>query len=587
MLRRSLRAMRAGCCAAFVVTVSAVCQRVGNRHIEVRIPRRQVSQYHEAEPRYDPRIRTVVGRIFVCETAESARYPLSERGDDTVRIRDLIAGLPVTPARGEANLDVDVCDITEDSRTVRPGAMFVARPGLTADGRAFIDQAVEAGAAAFLCDDASRVSAGAVALVADDVPYIAAALAERFCGNPSRKLTLIGVTGTNGKTTTTHLIHQMLTASAAREGGDPAGLIGTIHTDTGRGPRPSDLTTPPAMALSRLMREMLANNCRACVMECSSHALDQQRVVALAFDVAIFTNLSGDHMDYHGSADAYIRAKAKLFAMLSESGTAIVNADDPVVGRMIENCAARILRCSLHDHRADFFAEVGAESIAHIEAKIHGPWGKFAVHLPLCGRHNVMNALQAAAACQSTGMNGETIRTLLARCTAPPGRLEPVTTPNDPFAVYVDYAHTDDALENVLHALKPLVPSSGRLHVVFGCGGDRDRTKRPRMASVAARYGDRVYVTSDNPRTEDPQQIIDEVMAGIPPAMCERTVAIVDRREAIHTAIRAARSGDVVLIAGKGHEDYQIIGREKRPFDDRLIARDALNELREPQGAKR
>jgi UDP-N-acetylmuramoyl-L-alanyl-D-glutamate--2,6-diaminopimelate ligase len=496
-----------------------------------------------------------------------------------VRIGELIAGQPVTLARGDANAEVR--DITEDSRAVIPGSLFIARRGLSADGRAFIPQAVEAGAVAVLCDNAEGVSDEVAAIIADDVPLAAAMLAERFCGNPSQSLTLIGITGTNGKTTTTHLIHQMLGRRShilRDRPKTPTGLVGTVFVDDGTGPMPAELTTPPAIVLSRLMGRMVTNGCRACVMEVSSHALDQQRVAGLHFDIAVFTNLSGDHMDYHGSVEAYIAAKAKLFAMLPEIGIAIVNSDDAVAVNMIEQCMARVVRCSLSDEESDCHAVIHHESITHVDVTLRGPWGLFDVHLPLCGRHNVMNALQAAAVSHALDMSGDTICELLKRCAAPPGRLEPVTRPNESFAVYVDYAHTDDALENVLRALKPLVPDGGRLHVVFGCGGDRDRSKRPRMASVAARYADRVYVTSDNPRTEDPQAIVDEVMAGIPAGMRGQTQSIVDRREAIHAAIAAARPNDVVLIAGKGHEDYQIIGRTKRPFDDRRIAREALDE---------
>lgn len=490
-----------------------------------------------------------------------------------MRIRELIADLPVALARGDA--DAVVCDITEDSRMAVPGSLFIARQGMTADGREYIPQAADAGSIAVLCDDAAAIPGDVAAILSEDVPLAAALLAERFCGDPSRALTLIGVTGTNGKTTTAHLIHLLLATPASA----PTGLIGTVHIDDGTGPAPADLTTPPAITLSRHLKGMVANDCRACVMEVSSHALDQQRVAGLNFDIAVFTNLSGDHMDYHGSVDAYVAAKAKLFAMLPESGTAIVNVDDETAERMLENCSARIVRCSLRGERADCSAVISTESITHVDATFLGPWGAFDVHLPLCGRHNVMNALQAAAVAHTIGVSSNAIGGMLEHCTAPPGRLDPVTRPDHSFAVYVDYAHTDDALDNVLRAVKPLVPDGGRLHVVFGCGGDRDRTKRPRMAAVAARYADRVYVTSDNPRTEDPQRIVDEVMTGVPEQMRCYTESIVDRREAIHAAIRATRTNDVVLIAGKGHEDYQIIGTMKRPFDDRQIAHDALESV--------
>lgn len=230
----------------------------------------------------------------------------------------------------------------------------------------------------------------------------------------------------------------------------------------------------------------------------------------------------------------------------------------------------------MRDGAAACFGTIRRAAISHTEATLRGGWGVIDVRLPLCGGHNVMNALQAAAVAHAAGVGGEEIRMALERCAVPPGRLEPVTGLDDPFAVYVDYAHSDDALENVLRAVRPLVPGDGRLHVVFGCGGDRDRSKRPRMAAIAARYADWVYVTSDNPRTENPEAIVDEVMDGIPASMRARTVRVVDRRAAIQAAIQAVRPKDVVLIAGKGHEDYQLVGTEKRPFDDRLVAREAL-----------
>lgn len=507
-----------------------------------------------------------------------------------MKLATLIHQLPITLVHGSG--ETAITSITEDSRTVCPGALFIARRGLTSDGQAFIPAAVNAGAAAVLTDDASsRPSAlptSVTRLVSRELPRATALLAERFLGNPSSKLTLIGVTGTNGKTTTTSLIHQMLNrpGTASRDRSRRCGLIGTVLVDDGGEPRPASLTTPPAIELSHLYRAMVDHGCEAAVMEVSSHALAQQRVAALAFDIAVFTNLSGDHLDYHGSETTYADAKAMLFELLPTTGWAIVNADDPLAARMLRDCCAdHVLQCSLRDADADCSAEIRNETITHVDAHFHGPWGSFDIRLPLCGRHNVMNALQAAAVGHAVGLTRDAIRNALAQCTAPPGRLEPVTKPGDSFAVYVDYAHTDDALDNVLRALRPLVPDNGRLCVVFGCGGDRDRTKRPRMAQAAWRYADAVLVTSDNPRTEDPARIVEEVMAGVPAERRGDTTVIVDRREAIHAAVERARPGDVILIAGKGHEDYQIIGGTKRPFDDRLVAREALTLLAFPTGA--
>jgi UDP-N-acetylmuramoyl-L-alanyl-D-glutamate--2,6-diaminopimelate ligase len=302
-------------------------------------------------------------------------------------------------------------------------------------------------------------------------------------------------------------------------------------------------------------------------------------VDGIDFAVALFTNLSGDHLDYHRTMTAYADAKAKLFEHLRGDAIAIVNADDPVHARMLRDCRARVMRCGVSGGAAahvDAEASVLEARIGSMRLRLRGPWGEVAARLPVMGRHNATNALQATAAAWSLGADRDAIERGLATLQAPPGRLEPVTQPDSPFAVLVDYAHTDDALLNVLRALRPALPAGGRLIVVFGCGGDRDRSKRPRMAAVACEHADVSIITSDNPRTEDPASIVDEVAAGVPPASRGAVMKIVDRREAIMHAVSIARPGDAVLIAGKGHEDYQIVGTVKRPFDDRVVAREAL-----------
>ena len=492
----------------------------------------------------------------------------------------------LVPASLEAAAaSTEITAVADDSRAVVPGTLFVARPGAKADGRAFVADAVARGAVAVLHAGADPCAgvAGADRVVRVEVPAgadlnrLAAQLADRIDGNPSEWLRLVGITGTNGKTTMAFLVQQFVRAA-----GNPCGLIGTVTIDDGARAEPASLTTPGGIELARVLGRMVRNGCTACAMEVSSHALDQGRADALRFRVGVFSNLTGDHLDYHGTMERYAAAKARLFAMLPADGTAVVNADDPWHAAMLAGCQARVLRCSVAGAgqapaaAADCTATVHESRLGWQDTTFAGPWGAVRTRLPLVGRHNAMNALQAAAAAWAIGVPAAAIQQALSACTAPPGRLEPVTTPDDPFAVLVDYAHTDDALLNVLTALRPLVGPGGRLITVFGCGGDRDRTKRPRMMRVACEGSDRVVVTSDNPRTEDPEAIIDEVMAGRPAGTGATVVRQADRARAIRAAVEEARPGDIVLVAGKGHEDYQVIGTEKRPFDDRLVAREAL-----------
>ena len=492
-----------------------------------------------------------------------------------MKLSTLIAGLDVTAPAG---VDPVIWNLAEDSRKVRQGACFFARVGTKTDGRAFIADAIARGAVAVIAPKGSPAPDGmpsTVAWVEAADPALAAALiAERFHGSPSRTLELVGVTGTNGKTTIAYLVQQLLTAAGLR-----TGLVGTVEIDDGAARVPSQLTTPPALELSELFARMVDHGCRAAAMEVSSHSLDQRRVAGLSFRTAIFTNLTGDHLDYHGTMDRYADAKATLFSMLDPSGTAVINIDDPWSRVMIDaakRSGARVLRTSLVDPSADCLATVHRMGLDSMDVTFRGPWGLIEMKLPLVGRHNAMNALEAAAAAWTRGVDQERLARALSACAAPPGRLQPVAVGGAGFSVLVDYAHSDDALANVLGALRPTVPAGGRLRVVFGCGGDRDRTKRPRMAKVACEGADEVIVTSDNPRTEDPQAIIDEILTGVPGEARPRVLVEADRAKAIALAVSTAREGDIILIAGKGHEDYQIIGTEKRNFDDRREAEAAL-----------
>jgi UDP-N-acetylmuramoyl-L-alanyl-D-glutamate--2,6-diaminopimelate ligase len=499
-------------------------------------------------------------------------------------VADLIRGLPVRVHCGSA--DVEITGIVEDSRKATSGCLFVARSGLHMDGRQFIPDAIARGAAVILTDDAQALAgrealAGRLTgLVCENVAEVSAIVIERHFGNPSAQIDLVGITGTNGKTTTAFLVHQLLNGAGVR-----CGLIGTVQNDDGVAITAANLTTPAAIDLSRMMRTLVDHGGKACVMEASSHALHQHRAAGLQFRVGIFTNLTGDHLDYHQSMDAYFDAKAMLFEALPQRGLAIINADDPAGVRMAKRTRARVLMCSQVDGGADCFASIGRVNINSMNVQFRGPWGQWTMDLPLIGKHNVCNAMQALAACHALGVEPDVLRRGLAQCSAPPGRLEPVTAMHDPYAVLVDYAHTDDALDNVLRSLRPIVARGGKLRVVFGCGGDRDRTKRPRMAAVACALADDVMITSDNPRTEDPQAIIDEICTGVPHDHQCTLQCLADRAEAIAAAVDRIEQGDVLLIAGKGHEDYQIIGTVKRPFDDRKIAAAALASRKAKVGA--
>ncbi len=463
-------------------------------------------------------------------------------------------------------------EVTADSRQVRPGALFVAVPGTQHDGHAFIDQAVAAGAVAVMVQhpgyDRSDVPCLRVADTAEALARLLGALTGVSALSAARRLTLVGVTGTNGKSTTCHLLQTILNAS-----GLPAALIGTVRYDLVGETRPAPWTTPPAPQLTAALLRAHHHGAAHAVMEVSSHALSQQRVAGLTFSAAVFTNLSGDHLDYHANGDDYARAKKRLFDHLPADGWAVVNADDPRHREMVADCPAATVRFGLQPG-ADATAAVRASAITGTEFELHLGGQTRHVRLPLVGRYNVNNALAAATTAHCLGIDFDTIQRALDHAPQIAGRLQRSEPPGHPFSVFVDYAHTDDALENVLSAIKPLTP--GRLWCLFGCGGDRDRSKRPRMAQVAARLADQVVITSDNPRSEDPQAIIRDIMEGVGRPQARRIHSDVDRRQAIAMTLRLAEPGDVVLIAGKGHEDYQIIGRQRLHFDDAEVVGDCL-----------
>ena len=452
-----------------------------------------------------------------------------------------------------------------------PGSLFVARAGTKFDGRVYIEQAVCDGAVAVLTDrvGAERVNAAcAMALVADDVPMAAAQLAERFYGNPTRKLRLVGITGTNGKTTVAHLLHGILNTAGIR-----AGLVGTVSIDDGRETADAEMTTPGAVELSRTFASMVEAGYQAAVMEVSSHALDQRRAAGLSFDIGVFTMLGTDHMDYHKDRDSYLAAKRRLFRMLPGSGVVVANTDDPAHKEMLTGCSARLVKCSMS--QGDAVVRVTDRWIDKTGVEMVGQFGKIQASLPMTGDHNAMNLLQAVTVAHELGVDSVVIAGALAKPSLPRGRLEPVDIAGD-VGVFIDFAHTPDALERTLSEMRRAMEQSeraGKLWVVFGCGGHKDRTKRPVMGEIAGRLADRVVLTNDNPRSESEDAIIDAIFAGIDEARREDVIKEPRREFAIARVFEQAQPGDVVVIAGKGHEKTQE-GCDAhgnvvvRPFDD-------------------
>ncbi len=505
-----------------------------------------------------------------------------------IRLSDLLAALPApVQAPGPAG-DPPIGGITYDSRAVSPGDLFVALRGSLADGHDYLAQAVGLGAVALLVEAPPEgVDAASVAVArVPDTRRALAPLAARFYGEPARELQLVGVTGTNGKTSTTILIESILAAD-----GRTPGLIGTLETRFPGHRERAVNTTPESLDLQRTLRAMRTAGVDVVAMEVSSHGLALGRVAGCPFAVAAFTNVTQDHLDFHDTMEAYRGSKQQLFrAHLGAGGSAVVNVDDPSAPGFLEaagESGARILRVSREPGAdAELRVEESEVRLDGTEARVRLPDGTaLPLSIPLVGDFNVENALVAAGAALALGVAPDVIRAGIADCPQVPGRVERVDAggPQAP-TVLVDYAHTPDAVEKLLRTLRPL--AGGRLITVFGCGGDRDRGKRPLMAEAVARVSDRAVATSDNPRTEDPAAILADVETGlsklrrVAPEALDATdsayVSLVDRREAIQLAISIAGPGDTVVIAGKGHEDYQIIGREKLPFDDRREARRAL-----------
>ncbi|MEX2107357.1 MAG: UDP-N-acetylmuramoyl-L-alanyl-D-glutamate--2,6-diaminopimelate ligase [Solirubrobacterales bacterium] len=479
-----------------------------------------------------------------------------------MKLRDLITGADVTGTRGD--IAVEISDLAYDSRRVGPGTLFFCVPGEKADGHEFAAAAVEAGAAGLVVERELELDVPQVVIA--DARASMAPLAARFWGDPTAELGVVGVTGTNGKTTTAFLIREVLEAAGVQ-----CGLLGTVTQVVAGVEEEVERTTPEAIDLQATFRRMLDGGDQACVMEVSSHALELHRASSIHFEVALFTNLSQDHLDFHGDMESYFQSKRKLFAMGPKAG--IVNADDPYGARLASEFDT--FTFSTEGGEADFNGEGIRFDARGARFTVVAPWGKTEVRTALPGEFNVSNALAAFATAVSLGIPSEATASALAEAERVPGRFEPIDE-GQPFAVLVDYAHTPDSLENVLRAARRI--TEGRVIAVFGAGGDRDRDKRPKMGRAAAELADLAVVTSDNPRSEQPDAIIAEVLAGID----ERGGVEVepDRRAAIVLALARAQPGDTVVIAGKGHEQGQEFENGRKvPFDDRAVAREELRKL--------
>lgn len=490
---------------------------------------------------------------------------------DLLRALDQNGLLSAPAPHPSLKADLDLAGLAYDSRRVSPGSVFVAVRGERFDGSVFAPEAVARGAVAVVSESAAPGSVTVPWVRVADARLALAVLSARYFGEPSHRLLLVGITGTNGKTTTSYLVRAIL-----EQAGYPCGLIGTVQYSVGAELFDAPRTTPESLDLQEMLRRMVDTGARACSMEVSSHALDLRRVDATRFAAAVFTNLTRDHLDFHGDMDRYFAAKRRLFDLLPPGAPAVVNIDDPR-GAELARTLPHALTYGLSPD-AHVRPSAAAPSLDGLVFDALTPAGSFAVTSRLIGQFNLYNLLSAIATGVALDLPVRAIQEGLSRLSAVPGRLEVVSGPDDDVTAVVDYAHTDDALKNLLEAVRPLV--KGRLVTVFGCGGDRDRTKRPLMGAVAARLSDVVIVTSDNPRSEDPERIIDEVERGIGPGGSP-WFRLSDRREAIARAIAEARPRDVVVVAGKGHEKYQIVGTRVLPFDDAAVVRRELEQRRQ------
>ena len=465
------------------------------------------------------------------------------------------------------NAETEIQSLTMDSRKAAPGVAFFALRGVQADGHNFIPKAVEAGASAIICEtlpeNAAKLAENATIIQVKSSAAAMGLMASVFYGEPSKKLKLVGVTGTNGKTTCVTLLHKLF-----RELGYSVGLLSTVQNQINETVIPATHTTPDAITLNQLLADMVKSGCTHCFMEVSSHAVVQHRITGLEFKGAIFTNITHDHLDYHGTFDEYIKAKKGFFNNLPKKAFALVNADDKRGAVMLQNTKAETHEYSLRK-ATEFKARLLDNSIQGLHLEIDG----HEIMFRLIGTFNAYNILAVYGAAVLLGEDKMEVLTVLSNLTSAAGRFDYLISDSHITGI-VDYAHTPDALENVLSTIQQIRKPEQKVITVVGCGGNRDAAKRPVMADIACKFSDRIVLTSDNPRDEEPQEILNQMQQGVKPTDLKKTLSIVDRREAIKTAIALAEANDIILVAGKGHETYQEVRGQRSPFDDKQVLRE-------------
>ena len=482
-----------------------------------------------------------------------------------IRLKDILKGVK---HRAKADISaLKVRGVTDDSRKVSKGDLFAAVKGHEADGYDFIECAIKNGAAAVAAEKDFEAPAGVAKIIIEGSRAALPAIADNLYGHPSKAMKMVGITGTNGKTTVTYIIENILCCA-----GKESGVIGTINYRFKGKEMPARNTTPGPLELQSILAGMRDSGVYACVMEVSSHSLDQRRMEPVLFDAAVFTNITSDHLDYHKTARNYFRAKAKIFDRMKKGGIAILNLDDKRVAGLKGKINSKVMTYGLSP-KADVRAAGLKLSMRGSSFTLVTPRGSVGIRTPLIGKHNISNILASAAAALALGTGSDAVRKGVETFGAVPGRLEPVDA-GQSFKVFVDFAHTQDALHNILSLLRD-VAKDNRIITVFGCGGNRDRTKRPLMGKVACSFSDKVIITSDNPRFEEPADIIGEIERGVRDQFSNYDI-VVDRRDAIRKALSLASDGSIVVIAGKGHEKYQIVKGKVLPFDDIQVARSIL-----------